>query len=698
MLAVMRDGQFHQLARRIMRGIRTLLGHASGGIFVIARTVDRALSAQTQETAPLCLVSHDAYRHGAQLLLLALAQIFFTRFRRRLHIVILGPGPLTQSFRRFGTVYELDDGAGPRARALAHRLTRAGVCDALCSTTASGLFVETLAQHGVRCVALVHELPSLIGEKQLGAHAHALARSAAAVVFPSTVVRDAFLVPPTGAAIVRPQGIAPRRAFRAGQITAFRSMLHRTYGVPLDAKIAVGAGYGDTRKGIDLFVEMALKALTVIPECHFLWVGDVEPEMRDWIARRLSNAADARHFAFVPFTKEVAQFYAVADVFALTSREDPFPSVLLEAMDAGVPCVAFAGAGGFDSLFSTGAGILARANDTDAFADAVMRIFRSSNTERGAFSAAAIAVARPYRMQRYAHDLDALLGSGAPRISVVVPVYNYAQYLPERLQTILAQRSPVYEIIVIDDCSDDDSAEVARDELANAAVDYRVIENQRRSQCVFEQWRRGVQEARGELVWIAEADDACDQTFTQIASRAFENADVVLSYTQSRQIDERGKTLDQNYLTYVSDVDPKRWRTDFVVDGIDEIRQSLAIKNIIPNVSACLFRRSALSTVLEKDIDDICRFKTAGDWLTYVKIGAMGKIAFDHRALNRHRRHARSVTTSLLSRSEALREILSVQELIGLEFDISQEVRARAKAYIERLEVQFGLTANERSK
>ena len=54
----------------------------------------------------------------------------------------------------------------------------------------------------------------------------------------------------------------------------------------------------------------------------------------------------------MPYEENPAEFYFGADAFFLSSREDPFPSVVLEAMSAGLPVVGLSGASGVEELVS----------------------------------------------------------------------------------------------------------------------------------------------------------------------------------------------------------------------------------------------------------------------------------------------------------------------------------------------------------
>ena len=95
----------------------------------------------------------------------------------------------------------------------------------------------------------------------------------------------------------------------------------------------------------------------------------------------------------------------------------------------------------------------------------------------------------------------------------------------------------------------------------------------------------------GDYIWIAEADDLCDQTFLEEVIQGFHiDSDVALSYTQSKQIDEQGNILANHYLNYTNDIDKEKWQSSYIRKGIDEIQDTLFIKNTIPNVSSVVFK------------------------------------------------------------------------------------------------------------
>jgi glycosyltransferase involved in cell wall biosynthesis len=93
----------------------------------------------------------------------------------------------------------------------------------------------------------------------------------------------------------------------------------------------------------------------------------------------------------------------------------------------------------------------------------------------------------------------------APRISVCIPSYNSAAFLPAAIESVLGQAFFDFELLIIDDCSTDGTAEVA---ARYAARDNRIrfLVNERNLGMV-ENWNRCLREARGEYVQYVFGDD-----------------------------------------------------------------------------------------------------------------------------------------------------------------------------------------------
>ena len=86
--------------------------------------------------------------------------------------------------------------------------------------------------------------------------------------------------------------------------------------------------------------------------------------------------------------------------------------------------------------------------------------------------------------------------------------------------------------------------------MSEADVDYRVVLNKKNSGSVLKQWAKGAQLTSGDLIWIAEADDTSEDNFLATVVTGFDSPNVVLSYSESKQIDDNGNVIGINYRKY----------------------------------------------------------------------------------------------------------------------------------------------------
>ena len=656
--------------------------------------------APARDNGRVAYVLHDAHPHGAQFNALAQVEGLSGTAGVRVHVAALGDGVLLDRFERLAPVHRLWEAADPAAAAasLAERLCGEGVTAAILNTTVSGALAPVFKAAGLRTVVLVHELPGVIESMDLQQAAARIAEHADAVVFAHDAVRRGFerFAHPRGEVHIRPQGLYKvNRRRTAADREAARRELRAELGLDADAEIVLGVGFGDRRKGIDLFVEAALDVANARPGAHFVWLGHLEAGIEPEVRRRIAGAGDAgARVRLAGRRDDTDLFYAGADVLALTSREDPFPSVVLEAMDAGLPVVGFADAGGCEDLLREGTGALAPFEDTAAFAREVRALLQDRRGAARLGARGRAIVAERFGWTRFVLDLARLAGLPLPRVSVIVPNFNYRRYLPERLASIAAQTWPIYELIVLDDASADGSRQWLEQEARSRFPEARMVFNDTNSGSAFRQWRKGVELATGDVVWIAEADDLAMPDFLRTTVRAFDDSETVISYCQSQQMREDGSTTGADYLEYVADLSRDRWRADHVAEGADEIARHLAVKNTIPNVSGALFRRQPLAAVMQEHCDRIERLRVAGDWLTYVLLLERGRLAFKAQALNLHRRHAGGIAVSTArsnGNADHLREILAVQRFVADRHPVPDDVRQQARRYAQDLFVQFGL-------
>jgi len=226
--------------------------------------------------------------------------------------------------------------------------------------------------------------------------------------------------------------------------------------------------------------------------------------------------------------------------------------------------------------------------------------------------------------------------------------------------------------------------QAARAILAGADIEPVILSNPVNSGSVFDQWKQGVDLARGDIVWIAEADDLCAPAFLATVLAGFEDPSVVLSYCESRQIDPGSRVLGENHHEYLADLGVDHWKNSYVACAGDEIRNYMAVKNTIVNASAVLMKRAELGRVLREYIAEIRLYRVAGDWFTYLHLLADAKLAYFAPPLNSHRRHRHAVTAGSLKDSFYL-ETAGVQSWVSAHYTLSPRVVELARRHLDDL-------------
>ena len=628
----------------------------------------------------LLVVGHDAHRHGAQLLTLHLLRLFARRFGYRPRLWLLGDGALRPAYEALAEVQMVTP---ETTAALAQHLRQEGLDRALVNTVVSAAVLPALAAAGVRSLALIHEMPQLIQERGLEANAQAVVTHANAIVFAADTVRQAFasLVPlPAERALLLPQGLyqdlsAPPTA---------RAQVRQALGLPTDAILVLNVGYGDARKGLDLFLDAARLTHSADARFHFLWLGDIDARFQARLARERPRAG---YLHQIPFTAEVAPYYAAADLFLLSSREDPFPSVVLEALGCGLPVVAFADSGGHGELLGDPLhGALSPPGDVSALSQALRDLAQAEAQAPQRRAQRAAAARARFDFVHYGWRLLRQLDPRLQAVSVIVPNYNYAAYLRPRLHSIFDQRYPLFELLVLDDASTDASREVIAACSQEAQRELRLLTNADNSGSVFAQWRQGVAQAQGELVWLAEADDVAAPPFLATLAPAFATQpDLVFAFCDSAQIDGAGQPLGDSYAAYCGDYGDLDFHQDFTVSAGRFLRQGLGVRNTVLNVSAVLFRRQALLAAMERLGPALEQWRIAGDWRLYIELcRGGGEVAYVASALNQHRRHQASVVGAHgLDRHIA--EITAMHQELAPEAREDDRLARHQRDYIESL-------------
>jgi glycosyltransferase involved in cell wall biosynthesis len=242
------------------------------------------------------------------------------------------------------------------------------------------------------------------------------------------------------------------------------------------------------------------------------------------------------------------------------------------------------------------------------------------------------------------YEITSKLGFNFKKISVVVPNYNYENYICRRLRSIIGQQYPIYEILFLDDASVDDSVKLAKGLLKEHHGLTNFVVNEVNSGSVFKQWIKGIELSQGDYIWIAEADDFASPLMLAQLMRSFtEDEQVVLSYCDSMFVDAMNEWqgfYSDAHVQYAHDSEIKGL-FDGIYDGRFFIEQYLKTRNSIPNVSAVVMKKSAIRAEF---LDRLLVFKSCGDWYFYITVLMEGKVACNTMPMNFFNRHSGVIT------------------------------------------------------
>ncbi len=273
----------------------------------------------------------------------------------------------------------------------------------------------------------------------------------------------------------------------------------------------------------------------------------------------------------------------------------------------------------------------------------------------------------------YKNPMKKLKIENPKKVSVIIPNYNYANYIIERIDSILLQTYPIYELIILDDCSTDNSVEVIEEKIKTIKdIKVQFIKNKTNSGGVFKQWKKGFDSATGDFIWIAEADDSAENNFVEELIKPFDDDEVVLSYCESARIDGNNMLIREKSDDLYDMCRTGEWNKSYVWTGKEENIYHLSVTNTILNVSSVMWRKKDYTDIFAKAGE----FKVAGDWYIYYNILKDGKISWNCKPLNYYRKHGSSVCTDVRAEIE-FGEICRIQNEISELYDLPKEIKEK---------------------
>ncbi|PQB03874.1 glycosyltransferase [Aureitalea marina] len=252
----------------------------------------------------------------------------------------------------------------------------------------------------------------------------------------------------------------------------------------------------------------------------------------------------------------------------------------------------------------------------------------------------------------------------ADLISIVLPNYNHAEFLDIRLETILNQTYKDYEIIILDDSSTDASLNVLEKYRNHPKLAHFIV-NEVNSGSPFKQWKKGIDLAKGDWIWIAESDDYNDVDFLQKAVNAFTSG-ASLFFSKTVIVDEHGEHLNE-----AGAIAPG------IHYGVDLLNSFFKFGNIY-NASSVVFRKEVSNEILER----MTNFGICGDWFLWASIAKNGDVFFDDSTNTYYRNHSTNTSGNLFNNKKYYLEVAVILKSIKALVTIDDEL---VRHYTKRL-------------
>lgn len=344
--------------------------------------------------ARVLLVGHSASRNGATVLLLEELNWLKTHTDWDIEVLMCGGGPLLENFRALAPTKVWCDprhslgvllkGRSRRLLPFLERhyarwtLPRAAYDLVYCNTSAMARHIPHFARLGSPILWHIHELPFAMEVSVEPEEEQPAVLATTRFVAVSSAVRDAITSrwgAPAHAVDVVHGFVRPAAEDEGTLLGQRRERTRERLGFTKDAFVVGACGKPCWRKGTDLFLQIAARVQRERGNARFLWVGGSPDGEEALMFRHDMRALDLEpQCVHVADTADVEDTYLAMDAFALTSREDPFPLVMLEAGRHRLPIVCFQKSGGAEEFVNDEAGLSVPYLDVDAFAERLIHL------------------------------------------------------------------------------------------------------------------------------------------------------------------------------------------------------------------------------------------------------------------------------------------------------------------------------------
>jgi glycosyltransferase involved in cell wall biosynthesis len=240
-----------------------------------------------------------------------------------------------------------------------------------------------------------------------------------------------------------------------------------------------------------------------------------------------------------------------------------------------------------------------------------------------------------------------------PLISVVFTSYNHATYLRQAVESILNQTYKNFELIIVDDCSTDQSQSILKEYQEDSRVRLNLLEKNTGSYVKASNY--GAKLAKGEYLLFAQCDDFAHSEQLETLLKAIDQKDIVgVVYSRSNMVDSNGIVFEDDFRGRERAFRKYCSADTFIAGTL--MRRFLSYSCVIPNLSAALIRRSLYEKV--GGISE--KYLVAADWAFWLTMSENTSFYYISTPLNNFRQHATTIRNTI----KMQKQIIEIYELM----------------------------------
>jgi glycosyltransferase involved in cell wall biosynthesis len=364
----------------------------------------------------IIIASNDSDLSGAPQNILSVARILNQKFGFKCITFCLRKGELFTEFEKCGEAYIADDyGYIPsKNQSISEFILslNSKPIYSLVNTIVTSVWIPQLKRSFIPIAFLIHDYTHSIDKKRLQYSYELSDIIIYSVDFMIEKNRQDYKFDLNKTSTL-PQGLY-KEEFLLPRSEDDRRNIRKLNRIPDDAIVVIGCGSVNTRKGVDIFVNIAINVLSSEErrkEVHFIWLGGeigtiTDNEYSRYLYRDIVNSGFSEHIHFIKGTSNVKPYFDASDVFILSSREDPFPTVVQEAIASGLIVAGFEGTGGAIELIRKANGFVFPFLKTDS---AVQKIIEISNNLNSKYLSKKEIILNEYNFYNYVDKLNTLI-------------------------------------------------------------------------------------------------------------------------------------------------------------------------------------------------------------------------------------------------------------------------------------------------